>query len=90
MEASKFYYKSAKNLSIPEACQRITKMRLEGDTITFHPYIANEISRFSTSYPEHLRIIIQSKEVDIHSLIGNIGGYLGLLTGKTNTSLTLY
>ena len=65
-------------------------MRIDGDMLTFHPYIANEIWRFSISYPEHLRIIIQSKEVDIHSLIGNIGGYLGLFTGKINTSLTLY
>ena len=31
-----------------------------------------------------VRIITQSKEVDIHSLIGNIGGYLGLFLGKLN------
>ena len=29
-------------------------------------------------YPEEARIITQSKDVDVHSLIGNIGGYLGL------------
>ena len=33
-------------------------------------------------YPEEVKIITQSKEVDVHSLIGNIGGYLGLFLGK--------
>ena len=34
------------------------------------------------SYPKEFRIVTQSKEVDIHTLIGNIGGYLGLFMGK--------
>ena len=33
-------------------------------------------------YPEEVKVITQSKEVDVHSLIGNIGGYLGLFLGK--------
>ena len=82
MDASKFYYKAPKNLGIPEACQRITKLRLEGASFIFYPHIPNEVWRFTILYPEYLRIITQSKEVDIHSLIGNIGGYLGLFLGK--------
>lgn len=34
------------------------------------------------SFPDEVRIITQSKDVDIHLLIGNIGGYLGLFLGK--------
>ena len=34
------------------------------------------------SYPYQLKIITQSKAVDIHTLIGNIGGYIGLFIGK--------
>ena len=33
-------------------------------------------------YPDEFKVIMQSKEVDIHSLIGNIGGYLGLFLGN--------
>ena len=34
-----------------------------------------------------MKIIQQSKEVDIHSLIGNIGGYVGLFLGNDATLL---
>ncbi len=33
-------------------------------------------------YPEEIKIITQTKEVDVHSLIGNIGGYIVLFLGK--------
>ena len=79
---SGYSHKAPKNLGIPEACQRITKLRLEGASFIFYPHIPNEVWRFTILYPEYLRIITQSKEVDIHSLIGNIGGYLGLFLGK--------
>ena len=36
---------------------------------------------FIMAYPEYIRIITQSKDVDIHALIGNIGGYVGLFLG---------
>ena len=32
-------------------------------------------------YPEQMKIIVQSQAVDIHSLVGNIGGYIGLFLG---------
>ena len=32
-------------------------------------------------YPEQMKIISQSQAVDFHSLIGNIGGYIGLFLG---------
>ena len=33
-------------------------------------------------YPVKGKVITQLKEVDAHSLIGNIGGYIGLFLGK--------
>ena len=33
-------------------------------------------------FPEKIRVITQSQAIDIHSLIGNIGGYIGLFLGK--------
>ena len=42
---------------------------------------------FLITYHNHwMKIIEQSKEVDIHSLIGNIGGYVGLFLGNIITS----
>ena len=32
-------------------------------------------------YPEKIKIITQSREVDVNTLIGNIGGYIGLFLG---------
>ena len=36
------------------------------------------------TYPEQIKIINQSQAVDFHSLIGNIGGYIGLFLGMIN------
>ena len=33
------------------------------------------------TYPDKWKIITQSQAVDIHALIGNIGGYIGLFLG---------
>ena len=41
-------------------------------------------------YPEEVKIITQTKDVDVHSLIGNIGGYLGLFLGKPDISMIPY
>ena len=36
---------------------------------------------FGIEYPKEVKVISQSKEVDGHALIGNIGGYIGLFLG---------
>ena len=36
------------------------------------------------AYPEKFKIITQKQDIDIHALIGNIGGYIGLFLGKQN------
>ena len=43
----------------------------------YHDYIGLRIA-----YPGKQKLIIQSQLVDIHSLIGNMGGYIGLFLGK--------
>ena len=32
-------------------------------------------------HPEQMKIISQTQAVDFHSLVGNIGGYIGLFLG---------
>ena len=66
-----------KRVRIPNACQRISEVREQ---------IQNVEENFTMwglgiAYPEEVKIIEQSKDVDVHSLIGNIGGYLGLFLG---------
>ena len=36
---------------------------------------------FQIAYPEKMKIITQQQVIDIHALIGNIGGYIGLFLG---------
>ena len=36
---------------------------------------------FTIGYPEQVKVIKQSQAVDGHSLVGNIGGYIGLFLG---------
>ena len=65
----------------PKACQRISKIditsRFQGPF-----YLSGPKLGFRIIYPEDVKIITQSKEVDVHSLIGNVGGYIGLFLGK--------
>ena len=92
----RFDYYSPDTIGIPYACERISKMRL--DTQTFPPTLDPEqpnldicnIWTFHISYPKEMRIITQSQEVDIHTLIGNIGGYLGLFLGNKDYRYRVY
>ena len=67
-------------------CHRISKL-----DINYHGYsdpsgFGNEF-KLIISYPEEIKIITQSKEIDVHALIGNIGSYIGLFLGmKINLS----
>ena len=63
---------------IPDACHRITEVRqnfenIDDNSSSWLLIIAN---------PDFVKLITQSKDVDVHALIGNIGGYLGLFLGE--------
>ena len=82
MKYDKFDFQEPEILKIPTACQRVSKMRFSAQTAEFIPRKKADKWGFLIYYPKEIRIITQSKEVDIHTLIGNIGGYLGLFMGK--------
>ena len=73
------HYDTLSSFAIPKACNRIAKM-----STTDNPEQEDwqEDWTFSLMYPNEVKIISQNKEIDIHTLIGNIGGYIGLLLGK--------
>ena len=37
---------------------------------------------FVVGYPKMVKVITQQQAIDVHALIGNIGGYIGLFVGK--------
>ena len=71
---------------VPKSCQRISKMTT---TIDSEQQNWKQEWTFTIEYPDEVRIITQDKQIDIHSLIGNIGGYIGLLLGKQNSLIIL-
>ena len=61
----------------PKACQRISKIDFD-----YSPLNMSGKLQFLIVYPEDVKMITQTKELDEHALIGNIGGYIGLFLGK--------
>ena len=74
-------YEKVKSFNIPKSCERIAKMMLIKKSKK-KDYGNSTTWNFMIHYPDEFKVIMQSKEVDIHSLIGNIGGYLGLFLGN--------
>ena len=60
-------------------CQQMPRIDFE---ITPLPIDVEGFLVISVGYPDQVKIITQSRAVDVNSLIGNIGGYIGLFLGK--------
>ena len=83
---SLFYdYTLVQNKYYPVSCQRLSKIVYEVNRYDQYGQYRDYDSgtwELVIVYPKYYRVITQSKEVDVHSLIGNIGGYIGLFLGK--------
>ena len=71
----------AGNLYVKRPCKETTSIAYK------HYYISNGENSTKTydlwiSYPRIGKVINQLREIDEHTLIGNIGGYIGLFLGK--------
>ena len=80
---AKFSYEKTKAIDLVKPCNRITRVLIDPHSKRLDPRhkIKKHIWKIGVVFPDEVRIIVKSREVDIHTLIGNIGGYLGLLTG---------
>ena len=78
---SQIHIKEPEIMGVPKACKRISKTRITY-SLGKNKFKESDLWYIKISYPREVKIITQSKEVDFHSLIGNIGGYLGLFLGK--------
>ena len=79
MIQSRLTYGKVKSNVGPKPCHRISKIRYEMKQYKLDQFI------IFIKYPEEIKVITLSKEVDIHSLIGNVGGYIGLSLGNIIT-----
>ena len=92
MKESRFEYAKTKSLDYPVDCQIISKLTVlqYGGT----RFVQNSYQQLTLEieFPEIMKIITLSKEVDIHTLVGNIGGYIGLFLGnlKSHNHIFLY
>ena len=82
-----YTYQDVRKKYYASACQRLSKVRLGlqyYDTYRKHTHgiLPTDVFAVGFKYPEYAKIITQSKEVDIHGLVGNIGGYIGLFLGN--------
>ena len=77
LKESKYNFYKARTDYFPKACHRISRLNYYVKS-----YSVQLNWRITILYPEEVKMITQSKEVDIHALIGNIGGYIGLFLGR--------
>ena len=61
-------------------CQEIASLSYTNTKQNISRRFGNSFA-VSVTFPDQIKVITQSQAVDIHSLIGNIGGYIGLFLG---------
>ena len=60
-------------------CQEMSTINV--DVVTDYDKMTEDQFVVYVEYPEKAKVISQSREIDIHSLVGNVGGYIGLFLG---------
>ena len=78
MKNSQYEVDVAKAKYLPPPCQEITDVKYKTNKLLNLPDRAPIIS---VIYPNLMKLISQNQSVNIHALIGNIGGYIGLFLG---------
>ena len=83
MKKSKFEITKIKATKNLQDCQIISNVKWERVNVSLPNHYDPETSLIlGIVFPQNIKIITLSKEVDIHTLIGNIGGYIGLFLGN--------
>ena len=78
MKSSQYEVDVVKAKYLPPPCQEITDVKYKTNKLLNLPDRAPIIS---VIYPNLMKLISQNQSVNIHALIGNIGGYIGLFLG---------
>ena len=81
LQTAKIDFLEIRKKYFPKPCYRISKADIEyNGGLSLGP---EKEFKLIPTYPEDIKIITQSKEIDVHALIGHIGSYIGLFLGKT-------
>ena len=81
LNESRYEINEIGNIYLPPPCEEISNIAFTADELPLDK-THKKGPRFYFTYPKSMKIIQQIKSVDLHSLIGNIGGYIGLFLGK--------
>ena len=89
MKNSFYSIRDAKRKYCPKPCHELSNVvftsryyDLDGDNDNEVYELENDYIGLRVAYPGNIKLITQNQLVDIHSLIGNIGGYIGLFLGE--------
>ena len=75
-------YEKRNNQKYSKPCGTMSKIDYSYSTDPQN-WMNNTFFAISVIYPEQMKIITQEQSVDLHALVGNIGGYIGLFLGKS-------
>ena len=84
IKKSAYRYQNVRTEYYPVSCQRLSKISYRTEWVDTVNYLGYDEDEFAIGiiFPQYFRSIELTKEVDVHSLIGNIGGYVGLFLGN--------
>lgn len=80
INASSFLLSDISNKDYPMPCEEMSSFVFIAQDVQVPAMFKQP--QFHFTFPHTIKVIQQIKSVDIHSLIGNIGGYIGLFLGK--------
>ena len=76
---AKYEFEEVRDKYYPAPCQEMPHVAYDHQIRIFS--VNNTGFQFMIEYPDKMKIISQARSVDFHTLIGNIGGYIGLFLG---------
>ena len=88
MADSMYNVEKMRSSNYQEPCEEMSSIVFSAEEIDIISYYPRSL-KLIYIYPEKTKIIQQVKSVDLHALIGNLGGYIGLFLGK-NYSVLLH
>ena len=92
IEASRYELVEMRNKyqkTVKKPCEELASIVFTADQVHYSDGVYSDYLKFYFRFPEKIKVIHQMKSVDLHALIGNIGGYIGLFIGNMSNSSLL-
>ena len=85
LSKSRYDYSIMPRKYYPVPCEAMSSIVFMANRLDYS--VSSETPSLMITYPKTTRLVTQLKSVDLHALIGNIGGYIGLFLGKYNIQI---